>query len=107
MKPEITESRDVDAWIVEHVFGWRTMMTPPDYDGANVSEIVIPPDGIPQGFTFPRKGKIGRGYFAPLYTSNIRDAISFARHVGVEVIPIDLANDVLGICRLAMERVEG
>lgn len=64
---ELTKSRDSDAWIVEHVFHWKTEISPPDYDGKNASEILVPPGGIPKGYSFPRKGIIHRAFFCSMF----------------------------------------
>lgn len=101
---EIERSRDVDAWIAEHVFSWPKQMTTPDYDGQNISEILVPPGGIPAGFELPRKGLIHRGYFAPQFTSDPNAALSFAHKAGLETVPVLAANNAVEICRLAMAK---
>lgn len=100
---KIEKSRDVDAWIAENVFGWETMEVGPDANGENASVILKPPNGVSDSFSFPPKGKIHRGYFAPQFTSEPRAALSFADEVGVSEIPTSAAHNPLEICRIAMD----
>lgn len=76
-------NRDLDAEIVEKIFGWQTKMTGPDYDGLNNSEVLVPPTGF-RG-TYPNRGPVHRGYHAPRYSENLELAISLAKHVKLEM----------------------
>ncbi len=56
-------NRDLDAEIVEKIFGWKTQTTGPDCDGLNDSEVLVPPTGF-EG-TYPNRGDVHRAYHAP------------------------------------------
>lgn len=67
-------SREVDALIAEHVYGWKRASIGPDYDGQNASE-VLTPSGQPycNGFQYPPRGALPLWYHVEDYTRDTRD----------------------------------
>lgn len=72
-------SREMDARIAEQVYGWKPHRIPPDADGENACD-VLTPDGGPftvngQLWSYPRKGKVHRGYHCEQYTRDATDPV--------------------------------
>lgn len=60
------EPRRMDGYFAEHVLGYTRMKVPPDAFGENGGDdFLVPPGGIPNGFTLPPKGRIHFAYMAP------------------------------------------
>lgn len=98
----LESSRDFDAWVAEHVFGWKEMKVPADASGENACVILEPPQGVHKDYTFPPKGKLHRGFLTPKFSSDTRAAMSFAHEVGIKHIPLADVDNPLKICRMAM-----
>ena len=89
-------NRDLDAKIVEHIFGWRYIPVSSDANGENACEVLYPPNkDADQSFysTLPLVGKPHIGVAAPRYSSDLKTAIGLCKHIGmplsIEKMPTD------------------
>lgn len=85
--------RELDADIAEHIYGWKEVNVPPDYDGINAGTTLAPPEGVHPDYRWPNIGKVHRGFLTPEYSSNIVTALRLAQYVKLPLyikdIPLD------------------
>lgn len=86
--------RDLDAYVAENLCGWVLTHVGADVNGENACEVLTPFGSLSSDFSLPPKGIIGRGYFAPLYTSRLPSAVSLATKYGFTAIDLDFSCDL-------------
>lgn len=99
-------NRNLDAEIVERIFGWILIPVSSDYYGENACEILYPPNQKPtQDFynTLPRVGKVHKGYHAPGYSGDLRKAIELCKHVKLELSVIDMPTNPEVLAKYALD----
>jgi hypothetical protein len=68
-------SREIDALVAEHVFGYRREKTPKDIHGEFGGEdVLVPPTVDHTTYHYPPKGRIALTYFVKNYSSDISAA---------------------------------
>lgn len=79
--------RDLDALVAQHVLGWGTELGPYwEENGERKREpILMPPDGLPEGFTYPPKGRIAFCYHAPPCSTYDDAAYRLVRRCGLYI----------------------
>lgn len=70
--------RDVDADIAEQVLGWKPARIAADYDGENAGEVLTATGKLPEGITYPPRGKVHRAWHVPAFTRDLNAALAFA-----------------------------
>lgn len=95
--------RDLDANIMASIFGWKLTDVSPDAKGENACQILTRDGLFPDDFDLPKMGKIHRGYFAPLYSSRWDEAISLAKHVGLDLRISELPGTPRGLSRMCLD----
>lgn len=96
-------NRDLDAEIVQEIMGWKLRQVGPDCAGLNSCQIYWPPGGLPEGFEFPTKGEIHRGFLAPDYSSDWIRGIELARFVGLRTPICDTPETPEELCLACLE----
>lgn len=103
-------NRDLDAEIVEKVYGWKLTRVGPDANGENTCEILCAGGRLPTGWVPPALGHLHRGILAPPYSSNREVAIKLAVHVGMkmDISEIDFTDYTFAekLARRALEHFE-
>lgn len=65
------QDRNLDAEIVEKIYGWELCEIPPDCDGRNRCQILTPGGVLPSNISLPPKGKLHKGYMAANFSNDI------------------------------------
>ena len=91
--------RDLDAFIAEHLLGYKWYGVGPDADGKNPCKILVEHGSVPDGYQLPPKGWLHPALLVPRFSSNLPDAIRLAKRFGWTAIPINCDDIPLEVCR--------
>lgn len=100
-------NRELDLKVAKEIFEWNTYEPiGPDADGENACQVLVPHEGylkelFSQGYTLPRKGKIGEGFFTPQYCSDFSSAMEVVRKVRLPIPAYNLPANASNLVSLA------
>jgi hypothetical protein len=103
----VSKDRDLDAAIAEKIYGWKPCPVPVDAHGKNACEVLTHDGTKPDGYEWPNVGVLHRGYFAPLFTSDLYDALTLANKVGLTFEAGKIPTDAALIAIAAFAKWEG
>lgn len=99
-------NRDLDAEIVETIFGWKPIHVGKDAFGENSCEILFYPDreATQEYYNWlPRVGKIHKGFFAPRYSGDLKEAIGLCKHVNLPLSVQEMSTDPETLAKGALD----
>lgn len=102
-------NRELDLKVAKEIFGWNAYEDiPPDARGENAGKVLVPYKGYlkrlyDDGYTLPRVGKLGEGYFTPTYCSDFNSAFEVVRKVKLPTPAYQLPSNPESLVTLAYE----
>ena len=89
-------NRDLDAEILERIFGWILIPVSADANGENACEVLFYPDIKPTQEYYnrlPLKGKPHKAFFGPNYSSDLKTALKLAKRVNLPLTVEEISLD--------------
>ena len=99
-------NRDLDAEIVETIFDWEPIYVGKDAFGKNSCEVLFDPnkEATQEYYNWlPRVGKIYKGFFAPRYSSDLKEAIKLCKYVNLPLTVLEMSTDPESLAKGALD----